>query len=186
MKMSMGLPLIPHPPSHEYVNSLPIDNFGSNCNVMYIAGDSSSVGKSTSCMYILASLLHVGYSPNDLAYIKPVTQCEAEQSVALFCKQCGIYCVSIGPVVFYKGFTRAYLDGSTDTSSALLHQVMDAVNEAKQSRKFVLVDGVGYPSVGSICGVSNADVARAIEAPVLLIGKPGVGNAVDSYNLNAT
>lgn len=48
-----------------------------------------------------------------------------------------------------------------------------------------MVDGVGYPAVGSICGVSNGDVAAALDAPVLLVGKSGVGDAVDSYNLNA-
>ena len=48
-----------------------------------------------------------------------------------------------------------------------------------------MVDGVGYPAVGSICGVSNGDVAAALGAPVLLVGKSGVGDAVDSYNLNA-
>lgn len=47
------------------------------------------------------------------------------------------------------------------------------------------MDGVGYPAVGSICGVSNGDVAAALGAPVLLVGKSGVGDAVDSYNLNA-
>lgn len=47
------------------------------------------------------------------------------------------------------------------------------------------MDGVGYPAVGSICGVSNADVAATLNAPVLLVGKSGVGDAVDSYNLNS-
>jgi AAA domain len=49
----------------------------------------------------------------------------------------------------------------------------------------VIVDGVGYPAVGSICGVSNAHIARALNIPVVLVGKSGVGDAVDSYNLNA-
>ena len=26
--------------------------------------------------------------------------------------------------------------------------------------KVVLIDGVGYPAVGSICGISNADITR--------------------------
>lgn len=53
------------------------------------------------------------------------------------------------------------------------------------SMQIVVVDGVGYPAVGSICGVSNGDVALALQAPVLLVGKSGVGDAVDSFNLNA-
>lgn len=61
--------------------------------------------------------------------------------------------------------------------------------------QLVLIDGVGYPAVGSICGVSNADLAGALRSglddddnpvPVLLVGRPGVGDAVDSFNLNAS
>lgn len=52
-------------------------------------------------------------------------------------------------------------------------------------RKVVVIDGVGYPAVGSICGVSNAEVAATLDAPVLLVGKSGVGDAVDSFNLNS-
>jgi hypothetical protein len=49
---------------------------------------------------------------------------------------------------------------------------------------FVLLPG--YPAVGSICSISNAHVASALGVPVILIGKSGVGDAVDSFNLNAT
>lgn len=44
---------------------------------------------------------------------------------------------------------------------------------------------MGYPSVGSICNLSNADIAHALRTPVLLVGKSGVGDAVDSFNMNA-
>ena len=47
------------------------------------------------------------------------------------------------------------------------------------------MDGVGYPSVGSICNLSNAHIAKALDCPVLLVGKAGVGDAVDSFNMNA-
>ena len=44
------------------------------------------------------------------------------------------------------------------------------------------MDGVGFPAVGSICGTSNADVAKRLEAPVLLVVKAGVGAAIDEAN----
>lgn len=58
----------------------------------------------------------------------------------------------------------------------------------KKQTQLVMVDGVGYPAVGSICGVSNADLAQALgpKVPILIVGRPGVGDAVDSFNLNAT
>lgn len=44
----------------------------------------------------------------------------------------------------------------------------------------VLVDGVGYPGVGSCVGCSNAQVAERLGIPVVLVGRPGIGNAIDS------
>jgi dethiobiotin synthetase len=152
---------------------------------VFISGDRSSVGKSTICLSIIASLIQSGVHPSMLAYIKPATQCEAEQPISKFCSRVGVSYVSIGPIVFYKGFTRSFLRGETESSKELLRQAKLAVDKVSVGKKFVLIDGVGYPSVGSICNLSNVDVANALNVPVLLIGKSGVGDAVDSYNLNA-
>ena len=89
--------------------------------------------------------------------------------------------------IIYKlqGFTRAFLSEETASSTDLLQHVKAAVHEnAGPARRLQLVDGVGYPAVGSICGVSNADVAKTLDIPVLMLGKAGVGDAVDSYNLD--
>jgi dethiobiotin synthetase len=152
---------------------------------LFVSGDRSSVGKSTCCLYLILSLLRLGISPHDIAYIKPVTQCEADQPVVELCQILGITCRGIGPVVFYKGFTRAFLEGSVGTGTELIHSAVQAVDEIGRGKRIVLVDGVGYPAVGSICGISNADMAKALGSPVVIIGKSGVGDAVDSFNLNA-
>lgn len=152
---------------------------------LFVSGDRSSVGKSTICLAILASLLKLGFSGDQLAYIKPSTQCEAEQPVTRFCTKNGIDNNGIGPIVFFQGFTRAYLAGETSTAPEMLASVRAAVATIAAGKKIVVIDGVGYPAVGSICNVSNADVAASLKAPVVLIGKSGVGDAVDSYNLNS-
>jgi hypothetical protein len=172
---------------------------------LFVAGDRSRVGKSSICMGLLGSLLDSGrYRPSDLAYIKPATQCEQAQLVEEFCKHRGISaCVPVGPIVYYRGFTRAFLRGETDeTSARLLEKARDAVDEVASNRRVVIIDGVGYPAVGSITGTDNASVAKICgrsfhpegsataavrsPAPVLLVGKSGVGDAVDSFNINAT
>jgi len=155
---------------------------------------------------LLGALLKTGkYTPSDLAYIKPATQCEAIQLVEEFCKHKGITsCVPIGPIVYYKGFTRSFLKGETgETSEDLLQKASEAVDTLAMGKKVVIIDGVGYPAVGSITGTDNASVARAcgrlfsvpgstaatperVPVPVLLIGKSGVGDAIDSFNINAT
>ena len=67
-----------------------------------------------------------------------------------------------------------------------MQRVRDAVDEVAAGVKVCVVDGVGYPSVGSIVGLDNATVARAIGAAVVLVAKAGVGDAIDSFNLDAT
>lgn len=152
---------------------------------IFVSGDRSQVGKSTCCLGLVGSLLGLGFDAKDIAYIKPATQCEQPQLIAKFCRHMDIECCDIGPIVFYSGFTREYLMGTTESSDELLAKAKAKVDEVGRGKKIVVVDGVGYPAVGSICGVSNANVALAVEAPVVLVGKKGVGDAVDSFNLNA-
>lgn len=164
---------------------------------IFIAGDRSSVGKSSVCLGILGNLIQSGYSPSSVAYIKPATQSESTQLVQLYCEKYGIECVPVGPLVYYRGFTRAFLAGETDSTEQLLEAVGRAVDRVARGKRVVLVDGVGFPAVGSICGTDNASVLKACSYPtrmdgqrqtmgVVLVGGSGVGGAVDAFNLNAT
>lgn len=165
---------------------------------IFIAGDRSSVGKSSVCLGLLGNLLAAGYAPERLAYIKPATQSESTQLIQLFCEQQGIHCRPVGPLVYYRGFTRAYLAGETESTATLLADCGRAVDRIARGKQVVLIDGVGFPAVGSICGTSNAAVAGACGYPVVqeekrrrpvgvcLVGGSGVGAAVDAFNLNAT
>jgi hypothetical protein len=166
---------------------------------IFIAGDRSQVGKSSVCLGILGTLLRLNYPASSLAYIKPATQCEQAQLVSEYCKEKGIDACPVGPIVYYRGFTRAYLNNETESSESLLQKVTLEVDKIAKDKSVVVIDGVGYPAVGSITNTDNAKVARASGYPtnnedggprrpaaVLIVGKSGVGDAVDSYNLNAT
>ena len=183
----------------EILHSLTFDEWICSKNALriFIAGDRSSVGKSSVCLGILGSLLEIGYSPDSLAYIKPATQSESTQLIQLFCEQRGIHCVPIGPLVYYRGFTRAFLAKETETTAVLLQHCALAVDRIARGKRIVLVDGVGFPAVGSICGTSNATMAHACGYPtetrwrrkpmgVVLVCGSGVGAAVDAFNLNST
>ena len=153
---------------------------------LLVAGDKSSAGKSTVSLGLLVALLESGLKPHDIAYIKPSTQCVASTLVARFCEDQGIACEHVGPVVYYRGFTRKLLDEPAGPNAGtLVEQCSEAVSRISIGKRITVIDGVGYPAVGSVVGCSSADVAVACEAPVLLVGKPGVGDAVDSFNLCA-
>jgi hypothetical protein len=161
---------------------------------IFIAGDRSQVGKSSVCLGLLGSLLQI-YPASKLAYIKPATQCEQPQLVSKFCEVKGIQAMPIGPLVYYRGFTRSFLNHETETSQELLQKISKAVDDIALGKDVIIIDGVGYPSVGSITGTDNAAVALAsgylqpdgnrLPPSVLIVGKSGVGDAVDSYYLNA-
>ena len=166
---------------------------------IFISGDRMSVGKTSVCLGIIGSLVRMGYPTESLAYIKPATQNEKPQLMQHYCDRLGIECVSVGPIVYYHGFTRAFLEGETETTAEMLKNVEEAVDKLAEGKRVVIVDGVGFPAVGSICGTDNASVARASGYPstngnmkrrqppgVVLVGGPGVGGAVDAFNLNAT
>eukprot|EP00624_Nannochloropsis_granulata_P003127 evm.model.NODE_25915_length_48178_cov_38.282433.4 len=123
--------------------------------LLFIAGDRSKVGKSSICLALLGALLRLGFHPSHLAYIKPATQCEAPQLVTAWCDSMGISNRGVGPVVFYKGFTREFLKGNLGTSKDLVREACAGVHAIGKDKKIVLVDGVGYPAVGSICGGSK-------------------------------
>eukprot|EP00808_Paulinella_micropora_P022542 g47238.t1 len=154
--------------------------------LLVLAGDKSGSGKSTISMGILAGLLDAGFKPSELAYIKPVTQCEDVQLVCQFCEWKRIDHRGVGPVRFYEGFTKEVIDGKDPVGDeGRYEQVRNSVAKIGTGKKIVLVDGVGYPAVGSCANISNAHIAKALNnSPVLLVGRPGLGDAIDSTNMH--
>jgi len=142
-------------------------------------GSASGVGKTTICEGLLAQLLLDGYQPEQLAYIKPMTQCTDKQPVTSFCESEHIAHRSIGILVFKKGFSKDFIDGLSNNSSMLLEDILAEIAQISTDKDIVIVDGVGGPSTGSVIGVSNVDIALSLNAPVLFVGKAGIGAAID-------
>lgn len=154
-----------------------------DCVRLFVSGAVSHVGKTTVCLAVLGYLEACGISTSLLAYIKPATQCEADDSLALWCRSKGVRHVggSDAPLVFYPGLTRSVISGETAFDIANLAA---KVEETCEGKRFCVIDGVGFPGVGSCVGASNADVARACRSPVVLVGKAGVGSAIDTHCLD--
>jgi len=142
-------------------------------------GSASGVGKTTICEGLLSQLLLSGYQAEQLAYIKPMTQCTDKQAVTVFCENEHIAHQSIGSLVFKKGFSKDFIDGLSKSSSMLLEDILAEIAQISADKDIVIVDGVGGPSTGSVIGVSNVDIALSLDAPVLFVGKAGIGAAID-------
>ncbi len=147
-------------------------------------GSSSNIGKTTLCEGLLSQCLLYGYQPEQLAYIKPMTQCIEKQAVTVFCENKHIAHQSIGSLEFNSGFTKDFIDGLTKTSDRLLKDILAEISQISKNKEIVIIDGIGGPSTGSVVGVSNVDIARSLAAPVLFIGKAGIGSAIDDTVLS--
>ncbi|MGR9074186.1 MAG: dethiobiotin synthase [Gammaproteobacteria bacterium] len=153
---------------------------------LYMMGASSGVGKSTLCEGLLSQLLANGYRPDQLAYIKPMTQCLDKQPVTLFCEREKICHRGIDSIVFRKGYTKDFIDGLTENSWALKEKVLASISQISENREIVIVDGIGNPATGSVIGLSNADIALSIAAPVVFVGKAGIGSTIDDTVLSVS
>lgn len=190
--------------------------------VVYVGGFGSGAGKSSACLALLHHAVHAGgRRPEQCAYIKPVTQCEAETDVVVWCRSVGVEATGVGPVVFRPGVTNEALEpllahhpgtgaGNDDSRQQQPHQeeealrafelrrdaalgsVVDAVDALRWKKGpggFIVVDGVGYLSVGSCCGVGAAEVITALchrfgqSIPTLLVAPPGLGDAIDTVTV---
>ena len=89
----------------------------------------------------------------------------------------------MSPVVLDAHTTRSYIDGEAD-SSALLEQITRAVRQLEQECDFLVIEGAGHSGVGSVMGLNNAQLARHLEAPVLIVAGAGIGNVIDDLHLN--
>lgn len=153
--------------------------------LVHVLGTGSGTGKSSVCLGLLAWMIRYGVPVTDMGYIKPMTQCVDPGPVGGFCEHFGISCRMPGPLVFSSGFTREYLLGDTPDPDRLRDQILTVIRRLAVGRRYLFVDGVGHSAVGSVVGISNADLARALYDPVvLLVAGPGIGAVIDSLSLN--
>jgi len=89
----------------------------------------------------------------------------------------------MSPITLHKETTREVLDGKISLKS-LEDKIQNAVAELEKRCDFLIIEGAGHSGVGSVLGLSNARVAKMIDAPVLIISGGGVGNVIDAVHMN--
>jgi BioD-like phosphotransacetylase family protein len=156
---------------------------------IFIAATSQNCGKTTICL----SLLYLAQQKYQrIGYLKPLGPKPAtlygltvDKDAALVAQVFGLTrkLRLMSPVVVQRETTRQALDGSLDTL-AYREQILAACRELERHCDFLIVEGSGHPGVGSVLQLSNARIARLLDAPVLMVTGGGIGNVVDSVYLN--
>lgn len=158
----------------------------------FIASTGQHVGKTTLSLGILSGLQERGLP---ISYMKPIGQeVEKGRSGALVDKDALLIQehfhleendASMSPVLIAPGFTKDFLDGKIHTET-LISSIQHAYQELCRKGSYLVVEGTGHMGVGSIVGLNNAQVAKELSLPVLLIASGGLGSAFDELMLNKT
>lgn len=155
---------------------------------LYLAATGMNRGKTTLSLGLLASLFERGLPTG---FIKPVGQryavvdgIPADEDAILMKSVFGLPdpLSAISPVHIPRGFTKAYING--EVVEDLAARVREAHAGIAAGRDWVLVEGTGHAGVGSVVDLSNAQVARMLGAPVLIVSEAGVGRPIDEIVLN--
>lgn len=150
---------------------------------IFIAATGQHVGKTTSTLGIMANLIQQGYNTG---YCKPVGQKHltvngktADKDAVLFSKVLNfeMFPEVHSPVILGKGVTASYIDDSDG------YQFEDRILHAKETlssaHDLIVYEGTGHPGVGSVVKMSNADVAKMLGTPVVMVVEGGIGSTID-------
>src|SRR5215208_1769474 len=155
---------------------------------VFIAATRQNDGKTTTSLGLLAALQR--YYPR-AGYIKPVGQRFVEiaehkidEDTVLMDSVYRLNCplVDMSPIAVEPDFTRKYLANAN--YDLLVRKIETAFDRVAWEKDFVLCEGSGHAGVGSVFDLSNARVAKLLEAKVVIVSQGGIGKPIDEVCLN--
>lgn len=156
---------------------------------IFIGATGQNVGKTTTCLGIVSGLQKQFSS---LGFIKPVGQrhvkindINVDKDVVLFKEHFHLQASweDMSPVLIPSGFTKNYIDG-TVSNNELKEKIISSYQKIEAANPFTIVEGTGHVGVGSIVGLNNAQVAKLLGLPMLIVVSAGLGSAIDELALN--
>ena len=155
---------------------------------VFIAATRQNDGKTTTSLGLLSAIKR--YYPR-VGYIKPVGQRfvdvedhKIDEDSFLMDKVFRLNCPlpEMSPTAVASDFTRKYLKSSNNPK--LVKRVQQAFDRVAWEKDFVLCEGTGHAGVGSVFDLSNARVAKILNAKVVLVTQGGIGRPIDEVALN--
>ncbi|MEI6205951.1 MAG: AAA family ATPase [Desulfuromonadales bacterium] len=156
---------------------------------IFIAATGQNTGKTTTSLFLMHLALK-RYAR--VGFIKPIGPKpallhgrEVDKDAALMAQvfNLGKDLSLMSPVVLHSGSTRQVVDGELAVGD-LQRRVIEACAELERKCDFLIIEGAGHVGVGSVIKLSNARIAKILNAPVLMVTGGGLGNVVDSVYMN--
>lgn len=155
---------------------------------IYVSATRQNDGKTTTSLGLLNV---IGDIYPKVGYIKPVGQqvkligdFEIDKDATLMNKiyRIGGQLQDMSPIAVPRGFTEHYiLHGNVNE---LQDKIRAAYKNTSEGKDFIVVEGTGHAGVGSVLDLSNAAVAKLLNAPVIIVTSGGIGRPIDEAMLN--
>lgn len=125
-----------------------------------------------------------------VGYMKPLGKGSVEfageridHDAVLVKEACGIpaFVRDMGPVC-YDGFPTQWI--SPEGREAVVKRIQTSFARASSGRELMLIEGTGNAAAGAAFGLSNAFMAKLLDAKVVLVATGGVGQPTDEIALN--
>ena len=157
---------------------------------IFIAATRMNDGKTTTSLALFSAIRSI---TERVGFIKPVGQRFVEvegrqvdeDSVLLnqiFNVQTPIHAMS--PIAVNATFSREYLDNPSANHANLIDKMCRAFDRAAFERDYIIIEGSGHAGVGSVFSLSNAEVAKRLNAKVIIVARGGIGRPIDEIALN--
>ena len=146
---------------------------------LFIAATRQNDGKTTTSLGLLSALSR---DFPRIGYIKPVGQRfveideqQIDEDTVLMDHVYHLNCplLDMSPIAVEPDFTRKYLQASNN--DVLVRKIQKAFDRVAWEKDFVLCEGTGHAGVGSVFDLSNAQVAKTLNAKVVIVTQGVVG-----------
>ena len=157
---------------------------------IFVAATSQHIGKTTTTLGLVKSFAKQGVN---VGYCKPVgqqyvniQQHKVDKDTVLFSDLIGfdIDPTLHSPVIFSKGTTEKILDDNH--SLGFEPMIIHAKKELNKAHELSIFEGTGHPGVGTIAELSNARVAKLVDACVIMVVEGGIGSTIDMLNMTTS
>ena len=154
---------------------------------IYVAASSQHVGKTTSTLGLVSGLMKKGLK---VGYCKPVGQKFLDINNLIVDKDTVLFADLIhfdlipevhSPVILGKGATESYLDNPDQYD--LKGIIKGASKYMSEHNDITIYEGTGHPGVGSVADLSNAKVAKLLDAGVVMVVEGGIGSTIDMLSM---
>lgn len=154
---------------------------------IYVAASGQHVGKTTSTLGIVSSLIN---NYVNVGYCKPVGQKFLDLKNLYVDKDTLLFADLIkfeispehhSPVILPGARVRAAIEAPED--HVFDDRIIEAGKYLNKHHEITVFEGTGHPGVGNVVNLSNARVAKLLDASVVLILEGGIGSTIDMFHM---